>query len=219
MSFSLRLIGPLVVGLLWPLATLSFAEDARPLGTPEALRLPPRDDATASGGREGLMGRVSSLGPLAAVLAASAGVLISLKLWQKYGGGPAGVAPVSATELLGRTAVGPRQHVVLLRVGRRVLVLAQADGALSTLAEIDQPEEVATLLDSFGPNAARPVLPAGFGDRLDQAVAPPQSDRRPAGRGTGEGTAAGPARSAEQALADRLRIAAGTTRTGGRRVA
>lgn len=181
----------------------------KPLAVPDSLELTP-PDAGGEKARSPLAGPLASLGPLAAVLAASAGVLVSLKLWQKYGGGPAGLAPPAVTEVLGRTAIGPRQNVILLRVGRRVLVVAQADGTLSTLADIDGPEEVAALLEGFGPNPARPSPAAGFGDRLGGELAP--REERPAAT-----TRTAPARSAEQALADRLRVAG--TRPGARRAA
>ena len=51
-------------------------------------------------------------------------------------------------EVLSRTAVAPKSHVVLLRVGSRVLVVGDGGGSLNTLASLDDPEEVASVLQS-----------------------------------------------------------------------
>ena len=48
--------------------------------------------------------------------------------------------------VLGRTPLGPRQQVLLVHVGRRVLVIGDSAGTLSPLANIDEPDEVAELL-------------------------------------------------------------------------
>ncbi len=56
-------------------------------------------------------------------------------------GGAAGMVKV-----LSRTPLAPRQQVVLLLVGRRVVVVGDSGGRLSPLAEIADPDEVALLL-------------------------------------------------------------------------
>lgn len=43
-------------------------------------------------------------------------------------------------EVLGRTAVGPKQGVALLRMGERVLLLSIGDGGVRTLAEMTPAE-------------------------------------------------------------------------------
>src|SRR5206468_10576628 len=40
----------------------------------------------------------------------------------------------------------PRQHLLLVRVGRRLLVVADCNGQLSSLSEITDPDEVATMI-------------------------------------------------------------------------
>lgn len=52
----------------------------------------------------------------------------------------------SVVEVLCRVPVAGRHHVVLIRVGKRILALGDASAGLSTLADIDDPEEVASLL-------------------------------------------------------------------------
>jgi flagellar biogenesis protein FliO len=51
-------------------------------------------------------------------------------------------------EVLSRTAVAPKSHVLLVRVGGRVLVVGDGGGNLNTLSTIDEPEEVATVLQT-----------------------------------------------------------------------
>ena len=58
----------------------------------------------------------------------------------RVGGGGRGV------RVLGRTAIAPRQQILLLHVGRRVLVVGDSAGTMSPLANIDEPDEVAELL-------------------------------------------------------------------------
>lgn len=68
--------------------------------------------------------------------------------------------------LLARTPIAPRQQVLLLHVGRRVLVVGDSAGTLSPLANIDQPDEVAELLgqvSTFGTPTAAGRFKSMFG--------------------------------------------------------
>jgi flagellar biogenesis protein FliO len=56
------------------------------------------------------------------------------------------VAGSKAVEVLARTAVAPKNHVLLLRVGQRILIVGDSSQGLQTLAQVDDPEEVADLL-------------------------------------------------------------------------
>jgi flagellar biogenesis protein FliO len=61
--------------------------------------------------------------------------------------GSGGAGRLGATvHVLGRTPLGPRHSLMLLRVGQRILVVADAAGAMRTLSEINDPQEVADLL-------------------------------------------------------------------------
>jgi len=52
-------------------------------------------------------------------------------------------------KVLSRNTIAPRQQVVLVQVGQRVIVAADSGGQLSTLAQISDPEEVAQLLSQI----------------------------------------------------------------------
>jgi flagellar biogenesis protein FliO len=51
-----------------------------------------------------------------------------------------------AVQVLSRSALSPRQQLVVLRVGRRLLVVADGGAQISTLSEITDADEVAALL-------------------------------------------------------------------------
>jgi len=84
---------------------------------------------------------------------AALGVVIGLILglrWLAKRSGAVGstVATSAAVEVLSRTTIAPRNHIVLLRVGPRVLVVNDSGQGMRTLANIDDPDEVAELLQS-----------------------------------------------------------------------
>jgi hypothetical protein len=63
---------------------------------------------------------------------------------------------------MARTPVSPRHQLMVLRVGRRLLVVADGGAQMNTLSEITDPDEVAALLgqlqDEHGERAGK-----GFG--------------------------------------------------------
>lgn len=72
-------------------------------------------------------------------------------LWAAAGG--AGASPAGILEILGRYPIARGQSLILLKVDRRILLLSQTTpriragaGTLTTLAEITDPEEVASIL-------------------------------------------------------------------------
>jgi len=65
----------------------------------------------------------------------------------RFGGRPAATTS-RAVEVLSRTSVAPKSHVLLLRVGGRILVVGDSSHGLRPLGEVDDPDEVASLLQS-----------------------------------------------------------------------
>lgn len=97
------------------------------------------------------------------------GIVIGLVLLVRYvyarmGGKVAGYAsPV--VEVLSRTTVAPRSHVLLLRVGGRVLVVSDSSAGMRTLASLEDPQEVADVLGAV--SAAKPTsISKGFSQLL-----------------------------------------------------
>lgn len=97
------------------------------------------------------------------------GLVIGLALlvrfvYARMGGKVAGYAsPV--VEVLSRTTVAPRSHVMLLRVGGRVLVVSDSSAGMRTLASMEDPQEVADILGAV--IAAKPTsISKGFSQLL-----------------------------------------------------
>lgn len=71
----------------------------------------------------------------------------------------------TVVQLLSRSPLSPRQHLLLVRVGRRLLVVSDSNGQLSSLSEISDPDEVAALIGQL--RDQQRVSPAGtFGNLL-----------------------------------------------------
>lgn len=87
------------------------------------------------------------------------GVVIGLALLARFGysrlGGKVAAASSPVVEVLSRTTVAPRSHVMLLRVGARVLVVSESSAGMRTLASMDDAQEVADLLGAV--SAAKPT--------------------------------------------------------------
>ena len=84
-----------------------------------------------------------------AALGVVIGLILGLRwLAKRSGAVGAAVATSAAVEVLSRTTIAPRNHIVLLRVGPRVLVVNDSGQGMRTLANIDDPDEVAELLRS-----------------------------------------------------------------------
>ena len=66
-----------------------------------------------------------------------------------------------AVEVLARVAVAPRSHVLLIRTGRRVLVLGESTAGLCSLADITDDEEIAGLLTAVTAGKSNSIS-AGF---------------------------------------------------------
>lgn len=130
---------------------------ARPAPATESLPLAPTkavtplqngagEPATSSGGWS------RSVGALLLVVALIFGIRWGIqRLSRRASGlawqvGPGGRAPSGVLEVLGRYPVSRGQTLVLLKMDRRVLLLGQSSSGFQTLAEVTDPDEVASLL-------------------------------------------------------------------------
>jgi flagellar biogenesis protein FliO len=78
------------------------------------------------------------------------GLIFGLKWFLgRYGAGRSGLRASSVVEVLSKTAVSSRQSVMLIRVGRRLLIVGAGGDGMNTLTEIDDPEEVSELLGAI----------------------------------------------------------------------
>ena len=105
------------------------------------IPLPPRSGvaATAAAPRGVWQSVVSTVFALLLVL----GVFGSLAvLIGRNRRGPAGSLPPQVFEVLGRSACMPRQQVLVVRFGPKLLLVSHEPGNVQTLSEIDSPTEV-----------------------------------------------------------------------------
>lgn len=98
-----------------------------------------------AGGAAGTSG--FDAGRVAFALAAVVALIFLLRWVAKRFFGVSGVGrSTRAVQVLSRSPLSPRQQLVLLRVGRRLLVVADGGGQINTLSEITDPDEVAALV-------------------------------------------------------------------------
>ncbi len=95
---------------------------------------------------------LSTLAALGVVLA----IVFGIRWLLKRGGVVSTVTPHGGiVEVLSRTTVAPRSHVILMRVGTRVLVVSDSTAGMRTLASVEDAEEVAELLGAI--DSAKPT--------------------------------------------------------------
>jgi len=86
---------------------------------------------------------LNTLGALGVVIGV---ILLARRALSRMNGGVtvAGSSPV--LQVLSRTAVAPRNHVLLIRLGERILVVGDSAAGLRTLAELTDPQEIGGIL-------------------------------------------------------------------------
>lgn len=77
------------------------------------------------------------------------------------GGGPTGTCAGGAVRVLSRTTLSPKQQLMLLQVGKRVVLVANTGLQMNALCEISDPEEVASLVGEAQAKPDRVVGAAG----------------------------------------------------------
>lgn len=118
------------------------ANEALPLGVSSNVFGSEAGSSTATGaGGDGWL--LSTLAALGVVIA-----LVFVIRWVLRRGGVVAKASSkgSVVEVLSRSTIAPRSHVLLLRVGPRVLVVSDSQAGMRTLSEVSDPVEVAELL-------------------------------------------------------------------------
>ena len=142
--------------------TTDFDED-RPLGRAQADNgaAPPGDTPAEqlSSGPSWLLNTVTGLGAVLGL------ILLLRALYARITGRAMSSGQHPAVEVLARVAVAPRNHVLLIRLGQRILVLGDSAQGLTNLATIEDPDEIAGLLKSVV--AGRPnSISRGFSQLL-----------------------------------------------------
>ena len=68
------------------------------------------------------------------------------RLARARGGGALG----GAIQVVARASLGPREQLSLVRVGERLVLVGSGPGGMTPLTEVDDPDEVASLLAAAG---------------------------------------------------------------------
>jgi len=113
-------------------------------------------------------------GAFAATVVVVALLLGAFLLLRKFMGRSRLFAPGSSMRVLARRPIAPRQEVVLVEIGPRVLVIGATRESLSRLGEITSAEEIAALRARCG------AAPDSSAIRIPRAAEPPAEEARPA---------------------------------------
>lgn len=132
---------------------LANPSERKALGTPGQALVPD----TADPNEDKTLGTYSTTGNWILNTITALGVVIGLILLMRLGinkatgrsliGGRNG-----AVTVLSRTSISPRNQVMLLRMGHRILVVSEGSNGMNTLADVVDPDEVAQLLATVSAN-------------------------------------------------------------------
>ena len=133
-------------------------------------------------------GSTSDLGRAILSLMAVIGIALGLMwVWKMFLAKTQGSPENSSIQVLSKTSITPRQSVLLLQAGRRLIVVGTSGTELNTLCQIDNPEEVAEMIAkvrlekaSRGINGFRKIFSKAeseFSDSADDDVERPDADR------------------------------------------
>lgn len=104
------------------------------------------DNNKLTTGTSGILQTLMALGGVIAL------ILLLRWAWLRLSGQPGAAASTPVVEVLSRTTVAPRNHVLLLRVGHRILIVGDSSSGMRTLASVDDEQEVADLLTAINAN-------------------------------------------------------------------
>jgi flagellar biogenesis protein FliO len=115
---------------------------------------------------------MTTAGALAVVLALIFMFRALLARWASRGGAGANSPLI---EVLHRAVLAPRQHVLLIRLGSRLLLVNESPTGLRTLAHIRDPQEVAELLANLTAGKSS-SMSTGFHDLLARVTGGQRED-------------------------------------------
>lgn len=144
----------LTVGGARALAADTPASESRALGTATREGMGPARDPSPGGTSLGAVRTIVALVAVVGVIAGAAA--LARRFARRSGGilgalGPGGRAPAGVLEVLGRYPVSRGTLLILFKLDRRILLVSQSTsrrggGAMATLCEVTDPEEVASIL-------------------------------------------------------------------------
>ena len=124
--------------------------ESTPLGRPNTVfSARPQDDPSAQ--KKSVLavldprtnGALRTAGALTLVMIL---LLATRSVLKRFGGPLTGGRPSGVLQVLARFPIGRSQHLVLLQLGRRIVLVHQAKTGMTSLSEVSDPDEVAQLL-------------------------------------------------------------------------
>jgi flagellar biogenesis protein FliO len=131
------------------------------------------DGSPSRGGQSWILTTCTALAAVVALIFVVRAVIV------RFTGRAAAATQSPLLEVLSRVSVAPRSHILIIRLGQRVIAVADGAAGMRTLADIDDPDEVAELLRTASTVSPRSATTAfrtllhrfhgdyGQGDRLD----------------------------------------------------
>ena len=121
-----------------------------------------------------------------AALGAVIGLILLLRaVMSKASGRPVATTASPVFEVLTRTSIAPRNHLLLIRLGQRILVVGQSPAGLHTLANMDDGEEGAELLRTITAAGERSAT-SGFAQLFKRFNSEYRQEQRVADEGADE---------------------------------
>jgi flagellar biogenesis protein FliO len=178
------------------------ASELRLLAAPPATTDATRSAAEAHGGQTPWW--LTTACALAVVLIL---IFVLRALLTRWAGRSAVGGNSALIEVLHRAAVAPRQYVLLIRMGSRLLLVNESPNGLRTLATIRDPQEVAELLTNLATSKSSSTS-AGFHDLLRRVTGGQRDQETRDGGGDDQEYLVDSARDELSGLASRLRAMA-----------
>lgn len=148
---------------------LANPSERKPLGTPGKGMVPDSDPENENQ----KLGEFSNSGSWVLNTITALGVVISLifamrLVMNKLSGRAVMGGRTGIVEVLSRTSISPRNQIMLLRLGQRIIVVSEGPNGVRTLANLDDPDEVAGLLTTI--NSSKPgSITQSFNQLLNRA--------------------------------------------------
>ena len=133
-----------------PISVQLPPHESTPLGQPNTIfSARPQDDPSAQ--KKSVLavldprtnGALRTAGALTLVIVL---LLATRSVLKRFGGPLTGGRPSGVLQVLARFPIGRGQHLVLLQLGRRIVLVHQAKTGMTSLSEVSDPDEVAQLL-------------------------------------------------------------------------
>lgn len=115
----------------------------------QSLRISPTDVQAASAkpiSVSSLGSNSSDLTRIIIALASVIGLILLMRAFYRRVSGAAGSRGSKLVTVLSRSFISPKQQVLVLEIGKRLLVVGDSGGHMNSLCEITDPDEIATLI-------------------------------------------------------------------------